>query len=126
MTSVTLNQAMLHTVPSIVTQFSIFKILYAYIFHTLPCHMFKHVTSKALNFQHCKSITCRYFVNFLQHLTVRCFVAISIALQTITIKFFRSILLLFNHIKLSYNSLTLSFFSTRALFNTSLFFTHLL
>ena len=126
MTSLTLYQTVLHTIPSIVTQFFAFKILYAYIFHTLPCHMSNHTTSIALNFKHYKSITFLYSFNFLNHPTVRCFVTISIALQTVTIEPLRSIRLLFCYIKLFYNSLTLSFFNTRRISNTSFFLTNLL
>ena len=126
MTSVTLYQTMLHTISCIVTQFSVFKILYAYIFHTLPCHMSNHTTSIVLNFKHCKSVTCRYFFTFLNHPAIRCFMTISIAFQTVTIEPLRSILLLFNYIKLFYNSLILSFFNTRAISKTSFFLTSLL
>ena len=126
MTSVTLYQTMLPTVLSIVTQFSTFKTFYSNIFHTLPCHMSMHATFETLNFKHCKSVTCRYFFNFLQHLAIRCFVAIGITFQTVAIEFFRRILLLFSYVHLFYNSLPFSFFSTRRISNTSLLFTHLL
>ena len=126
MTSVTLNQAVLHIVPSIVTQFSVFRTPYGYTFHTLPCHMSNHATSITLNIKNCKSVTCRYFFNFLHHPVVRCFVTICITLQTVTIEFFRRILLLFSYIYLFYNNLPFSFFITRRISNTSFSFTSFL
>ena len=126
MTSVIFYLILLHTIPSIVTQFSTFKIFYADIFHTLPCYMSNHATSKALNFKNCKSVTCRYSFNFLNLPAVKCFVTISIAFQTVTIEPLRRTLLLFNYLKLFYNSLTLSFFNTRVISKTSSFLTSLL
>ena len=93
MTSITLYQTVLPTVSSIVAQFSAFKIFYSNIFHTLLCHMSKHAIFKTLNFKHCKSVACRYFFKFLQHLAVRCFVAIGITFQTVALEFFRRIFL---------------------------------
>ena len=126
MTSVTFYPTLLHTVPSIVTQFFAFKTFYVDIFQTLPCYMSNHATSKTLNFKNCKSVTCRYSFNFLNHPAVRCFVTISIAFQTITIEPLRRTLLLFNYLKLFYNSLTLSFFNTSVISKTSFSLTSLL
>ena len=149
MTSITFYPLLLHTVPSIVSQFSAFKTFYADIFHTLPCYVSSHATSKAFNFfdlKNCKSIICRYSFNFLKHSAVRCFVTIGIALKAITIEplhsnfllrlllsvlfldFFdlRRALLLFNYFKLFYYILTLSFFNTRIISKASFSLTSLL
>ena len=86
-TSITLYQIVLHATSSIVTYFSTFKTLYAYIFHTLLCHMSKHATSITLNFKNGKFVTCRYFFNLLHHLAVRYFMAIGIIFQIVAIEF---------------------------------------